>query len=479
MNAFDVTLAARAYHEGRAVRSAAVRHRLLIERPLVVSAWQLGAEPFSVAALGWGTRPDVLTVAVAGDPRNRDLLFTALRPFAATFNAWFETAAETLEATGSGMSCATTAPQVVVANRATADLLGRLGRRLAYLPTVGERPADPALIRLGRHLLFLHDHAATPGQQVLVALTDLVGGHWATAQSAVERQSLGALDAWIDPPAGRSAFEAAEVAEWCSVGPLPAGEAEEQLGPLVERFNRLRNGRTDAASVRPLLDPVRAFYQPLVADAWELMWRCLERECGYPEGRSVARRWREDRAAYTWHVDRLHQDGRRRTRQTGRQAARTLHRLEQAADRLGAEEACDDSLRLAPLVLDEQAVCGRVVRVDSNYRERVRVNTVRRPLVTLHSARPCRMPAGKELKWTEALAGPDYRVQAVASRPDGGSEVTLVALTSKAERCPAVGSEAAFLAFSGQIGYVTPLPEVAPWTHQPGTPLPDPCPIED
>src|SRR6185437_6636845 len=95
---------------------------------------------------------------------------------------------------------ARSAPQVVVANGATVELLGRLGRRLAYLSTDGPRPADPALVRLGRHLRFLWDHYAVPGQQSVVALTDLMNAHWATPQSAVERQSLPALYAFIDPP---------------------------------------------------------------------------------------------------------------------------------------------------------------------------------------------------------------------------------------------------------------------------------------
>jgi hypothetical protein len=34
----------------------------------------------------------------------------------------------------------------VVANAATATMLERLGRRLAYLPTDGKKPADEALV---------------------------------------------------------------------------------------------------------------------------------------------------------------------------------------------------------------------------------------------------------------------------------------------------------------------------------------------
>src|SRR5437763_852547 len=90
MNPFEVALAARAYRAGRALRTSAFRHRRLADEPLAVVLWQLGAEPFSAAAIGWGTRPDGLELAVAGEPRNRDLAFAALLPFARWFNRRFQ-----------------------------------------------------------------------------------------------------------------------------------------------------------------------------------------------------------------------------------------------------------------------------------------------------------------------------------------------------------------------------------------------------
>jgi hypothetical protein len=77
-----------------------------------------------------------------------------------------------------------------------------------------------------------------PGQQLLVPLTDLLGGHWMTSQSELERQSLPALDAFIDPPDSLHGFEAAALVEDQSVGPVPAGADDERLEPLVERFNK-------------------------------------------------------------------------------------------------------------------------------------------------------------------------------------------------------------------------------------------------
>ena len=75
MNHLDVALAARAFTAGRAIRSSTRRHRRLVENPIAVVLWQLGAEPFSAAAIGWGDSHAGLRYTVAGEPRNRDLSF--------------------------------------------------------------------------------------------------------------------------------------------------------------------------------------------------------------------------------------------------------------------------------------------------------------------------------------------------------------------------------------------------------------------
>jgi hypothetical protein len=482
----DVALAARAYRDGRAWRTAGLRHRHLVAEPLMLVLWQLGAEPFSAAAVGFGTRLDDRHMAVAGEPRNRDLLFAALLGLADWFNPRFEAPAATREAVrwhgDEPIHWATSAPQVVVANQATMELLGRLGRRLAYLPTSptdGRRPAPAALVRLGQHLLFLHRHAAEPGQQLIVALTDLLGAHWATPQSELERASLPALDAFIDPPGGVHGFHAAAVAELRPAGPLPAAEDDQRLEALVEEFNGRRAGRTDLATVRPLLRPIAGHYRPLMARTWELVWRCMERERGWPEAPSVDRRWAADRQAYTDHIDWTARDGRRRTRQTSRQAAMTMRRLEQAKTRVQAEEACDDPVRMIPYLLDHKAVAGEVVRVDPDYRERATVNLVRRPLVTIVSTDPCPMPRGKQLWWAEQPAGPTWIVHATAPTLGGGTAVTLKRTSSDASRpLPMLGAAACFAALTTKSGWLQPLPPQVPWTHQPAVPPPAPGPIE-
>src|SRR4051794_7309800 len=83
-------LVARAHQDGHAYRAAQYRHRRLVAEPLVVVLEQLGAEPFSAGAIGFGTSPTDVHLVVAGDPRNRDLAFGALLNFAHWFNPRFE-----------------------------------------------------------------------------------------------------------------------------------------------------------------------------------------------------------------------------------------------------------------------------------------------------------------------------------------------------------------------------------------------------
>jgi hypothetical protein len=475
MNHLDVTLAARAHRAGCALRTALFCHRRLLPGPMAVVLYQLGAEPFAAAAAGWGDGHERLTFRVAGEPRNRDLAFALLLEFARWFNPRFEAPASDRETRTRGdytFTRARSAPQVVVANAATAKMLDRLGRRLAYLPTTGPRPADEALVRLGRHLRFLCSHAWVPGQQLLVSLTDLLNGHWMTSQSELERQSLAALDAFIEPQGGLHGFEAAGRVEDLSVGPVPAAEDDERLDPLVDRFNKQRAGRTAPTAVRALLAPIEDHYRPLVRRAWDLLWRCWDREARVAEAPSVVRRWDGDRDTYTAHMDWMGRGGLRRTRQTPRQAATTLRGLEEAQRLLEAEEPCDDPLRMIPYLLQHKAVRGRVVAVDRGHRELATKRMVARPLVTLHSPDECLMPLGKELWWSEQPGGREYVVEAIDDARGGGCRVTLKLMTGSADAAlPAVGSDACFSTHNTRPAPPMTLPQEEPWTHRPARAL--------
>ncbi len=469
-----VAFAARAFIADRGLRKSTVRHRRLLAKPIAVALWQLGAEPFAAAAIGWGESHTMPYMAAPGEPRNRALTFAALLEFARWFNPRFEAQATDRETFTRGdytFSVARTAPQVVVANRGTVEFLGRLGRRLAYLPIDGKWAVDPALVRVGRHLRFLWDHHNRPGQQLIVAMTELMNDHWATPLSAGEKESLSALDAFIEPPTGVGGFDAAADAELCPVGPVPDGEDDECLMPLVEQLNAARNGSTEPVGIAPLLKPIMDHYRPLLRRTWDLLWRCRDREATVLEARSVGRRWDVDRDAYTRHVDWMNRNGLRRTRHTPRQAAMTLRNLEEAGRLVEAEEACDDPLRMAAYVLANKAVRGTVVDVDPTHREPGPKRMVTRPLVTLRSPDPCLIPVGREVWWTGQSEGKEFVVEDVTPTPAGGSDIVLKLMSSSnTTGLPGMGNAACFSIHSTKPGWLGQLPDDVPWTHQTAVP---------
>ncbi len=366
-----------------------------------------------------------------------------------------------------------------MANSATVAMIGNLGRRLAYLSTDGPYAADPQLIRLGQHLMFIARHALTPGQQLIVSVTDLTREHWVTALSDYEAASLSALDAYVEPPAGIHGFHAANQAEVTPVGPQPEGERDTEVEPLMTAFNGARDERSEPAVVLPLLGPIAEHYTPLVEHTYGLTWRTYERERALPEAPSVERRFVADCDEYVRHIDWTNAVGHRRTRQTHRQAALSVRALEDAQALLQAEEATDDPLRMVGHLLDGKALDGEVVRVDENNRELVNVKRMRRPLVTISSEEPCRIPRGRTLYWTDHPHGKGWMLKDIAPIPGGGTTLTMKLLTDRFDVLPTVGERACFSVLHTGTHYRQKLPRTAPWTHTPAMTPPAPEDIEE
>lgn len=451
MSYLDAVLVSESRRAGRAVRSALLRHRRIAERPLAIVLWQLGAEPFTAAAVAWGAHRESREMSVPCEPRNRDLAFRALLTFARSFNPWFESAS----------------PQVVVPNRGNLSLLGRLGRRLAYLPLEGPHAADPALVRLGQHLRFLAERARHPGQQLTLVLTEMLASHWTSELSELEREHLPALDAIIHPPSGKSVDEALREAEKNEIGPLPTASDDERVGELMSAFHRDRGGSSEEAVVAPLRAPVEAHYASLVDRAWPLVFRCLDRERGWREAPSVERRWEEDIEAHARHLAWVaEKGGSYRTRQTNKQAAYTLRTWEEALRLVLTEEAVDDPLRMIPYLLSGDALMGRVIEVDLNHSELGKKRAVKRPLVRVETEERCSVLAGGALFWSKTPKAPEYTVVDVSAAEGGGSIITLKHETSAAQwERPSLGEEVIFSTLHVQPAPPLKLPDNPPWTH--------------
>jgi hypothetical protein len=480
--ALDALFASRIYADGRALRRTNLRHTHLADPPLGVVMWRLGGERFRAAAVAWGPLNGPFQLQVACEPRNRDLYFAALAPFAADLCARVRRTASLTVARHRGRRTEfipADAVQIVVPNRTTVAALALLGRYLAYLSDRGGVTPDPALIEAGKHLRFYARHARVPGQSLLVPLDRLVSEHWATLLSPFEQANLAALDAQIEPAVGEHAFEASSAAEALArIGPEPTEEIDRITGTLMTEFNAARGANTSPPVVEPLIEPLRDHYRRLVEPIWELMRRVVDRERQLPAAPSVQRRFEGDREAFGRHVEWVSPGGRYRTTDTPRQAAMTLRRLEDTLARYEAERAIEDAACMIPHLLSGNAVRG-VVASRSEQRVPARVNLVRRALIALDSDDPVTLPAGKKLWWTATADDHPWEVQAV--HPHGaGSRITLMLSAAPTPaRLPDVGERITLSTLHTRPdAYRLSLPQDPPWTHRPATPPPGPEPID-
>ncbi|MFD0595844.1 hypothetical protein ACFQZ4_28985 [Catellatospora coxensis] len=240
-----------ALSQARAVPAASRAHRHLSPRPWLLTGYHLAGEPSAPVAIRYGSfrdSPKLLTVA---EPRDRALRFAALGGLArdlATYLSRYTVTEPVVRATGNGREldvdqCCVDAPQIVVPNEATAHWVGLLGQ---YLRTLD----DPVLAAAGAHLGWIASRRHLPGSSVLLTATDLLTTHWRTGQLPTEDGHLGRLLAWIEPPAGSDAWQAARDAEAMP----PAGRPATRPGTrscCAPRWSGPRSRATCAGSSWP------------------------------------------------------------------------------------------------------------------------------------------------------------------------------------------------------------------------------------
>ncbi len=277
-----------------------------------------------------------------------------------------------------------------------------LGRSMRFRRTAEQEPetpypAPPHVPLLGRWLTHFGERARVPGASLLLSMTGLLTRHWASGQSVLEDQHLGALLSWIDPPPGLSGQEAAERAESArgADGQLlcpPAGPATDPafdnrlLAPAMARYDAGLPGAEDA---------LRALVEGQLRPTWDAVWHGLDLLRALPAGSRVPDRWKRDRWSYTAHRDRVRAGEPPQPRQDDAvTAAQKLSARETAQAQLDAQEALDDPLVMAGRRLAGEAFQGTVTAVEMAFSEGKR--PMPRPLVTLRTAdRPQLSEGGK------------------------------------------------------------------------------------
>lgn len=272
-----------AVRAGRARALATVRHRHLSERPLVLVPLTTAGEAGAPLGALIGTDPAEPRLLVVAQPRDRDLRWAFLAELADVVLPYVDGYADDVEyvertetdpETGAKSKVSAElcldAPQVVVPSRAGIEYVRLLGRSMRFRRTAEDDPENPypaptRVPLLGRWFTHLGERSRVPGASMLLSATELLGRHWATGQSNLEDQHLGALLSWIAPPEGQSGAEAALRAELGRDrdGQLlvpPAGPATDPafdnklLAPAMARYDAARTaggGRPWTAPRRP------------------------------------------------------------------------------------------------------------------------------------------------------------------------------------------------------------------------------------
>jgi hypothetical protein len=507
-----------AVRTGRARPTATVRHRHLSDRPLVFVPLTTAGEAGAPLGALVGTDRDAPRLLVVPQPRDRDLRSAFLAELADIVLPHLESCADVVESaeraetdpeTGKRVTvevdlCADAA-QLVVPSRAGIDFVRLLGRSMRFRRTAEQDPeapypAPPRVPLLGRWLTHYGERARVPGSSLLLAMTDLLGRHWATGQSTLEDQHLGALLAWIDPPEGMSGAEAAERAELARdpSGQLlcpPAGPATDPafdnrlLAPAIERYDRARAALAAAedgleaderlGALTAAEREIRALVESRTRPTWEAVWRGLDLLRALPPGARVEERWTRDRWSFTGHRDRvLAGEPPQPRRDDAVTAANKLATREREQARLEAQEALDDPLVMAGRRLAGEAFAGEVVDVVMAYSEGKRPSP--RPLVTVRT--DDRPHLGERAKVYRSLDGRPQTAEFVgfaghedgdAGGPDGADVVLRILDKMGRGKEPAAGSvpekgdRVCFTLFEHEQrgGAKLPDPERTPWTH--------------
>ncbi|MFE9473957.1 hypothetical protein ACFYOR_23385 [Streptomyces griseofuscus] len=508
MSLIDTLARLEAVGSGRAQPLATVRHRHLSARPLVFVPLTTAGEAGAPLGALVGTDRDAPRLLVVPQPRDRDLRFTFLAELADVILPYIDSYATEVEAaertetdpeTGKRVKVETElcadAPQLIVPSRAGLAFVRLLGRSMRFRRTAEQDPeapypAPPRVPLLGRWLTHYGERSRVPGSALLLALTDVLSRHWASGQSGLEDQHLGALLAWLDPPAGSSGAEAARAAELDRdpTGQLrcpPAGPATDPafdnklLAPAIERYDRARTALAAAedpleaddrlAALTRAEREIRELIESQARPTWDAVWRGLDLLRALPEGGRAEERWVRDRWSFTGHRDRvLAGEPPQPRRDDAVTAANKLATREREQARLEAQEALDDPLVMAGRRLAGEAFAGEVIEVVMAYSEGRRPSP--RPLVTVRTDdRP--RPA-ERAKVYRSLGG---RPQSAEFVEQAAEDVVVLRILDKMGRgkepepgsVPEKGDRVCFTLFEHEQrgGAKLPDPEETPWTH--------------
>ena len=197
----DLVASLLAYSAGRAQRRATHRQVVIQPGALVLCPIAMSGEDTTIHAVALGSLGQPPAIYSVPDPRQRDDQF-----------GLFEQLHERIERSFQSCLDQGVHPQLWVSSGAGAGHLDVLAERFCH------SRQSPFVRRLGELLSYATDRTPIAGQQALLTATGALRAHWATGQQPGEDEHLGALLAWIDPPAGVPVQHAVARAELTPMG---------------------------------------------------------------------------------------------------------------------------------------------------------------------------------------------------------------------------------------------------------------------
>lgn len=496
-----------AVRSGHAEPLATVRHRHLSARPMVLVPLAAAGEAGAPLAVLLGTDRAAPRLHLVPQPLNRTQRFDFLAEFAAELLPYLESygaEVEQIERTGKDPEtgektqtfhelCAD-APQLIVPNSGAVQHLALLGRstrfrRTADDPDPGPYPAPTQVPLLGRWLTHLTERAQVPGSSLLLPMTGLLARHWATGQSQLEDQHLGAQLAWHLGNSGAEQATRVET-ERDTHGQLrhpPAGPGTDPafdsrvLAPAITHHDTAVAALASAKNpqdrdraqlrVEQAAEELHAALLQVTLPTWQDVWRGLDLLAALPPAAHLAERWEGDRWSYTNHRDRLTAGEPPQPKQDDAvTAARKLAQREREQARLDVQEALDDPLAMAEHRLSGEAFAGVVTEVVPDYDTSGR-SPKPRPLLVIRTADHPHADQGRKVHRANHTAAQ----QAVIVEADQAERTITVRVMSGMGRkkepepgsLPEPGDRIVFTLFELTPRQSAPLPEPddTPWTH--------------